>query len=167
MIKKNLSAILIITGIVFIYLFLQSDVLQKFPEFRIKASKLQLSYLILGVIFFLAGIIIQIKIKKKVEKKQLLDSLPGDNQAFNLPMISMPNHYICNPARVAKLVDALSSGGSIRKVVLVRIQSRAQIKKTIYWIVLFISGRDQIIISYFFIKKGMLAVATLLLPSIT
>ena len=29
-------------------------------------------------------------------------------------------------ARVAKLVDALSSGGSIRKVVLVRIQSRAQ-----------------------------------------
>jgi hypothetical protein len=34
--------------------------------------------------------------------------------------------YICDPARVAKLVDALSSGGSIRKVVLVRIQSRAQ-----------------------------------------
>ena len=34
--------------------------------------------------------------------------------------------YICIPARVAKLVDALSSGGSIRKVVLVRIQSRAQ-----------------------------------------
>ena len=31
-------------------------------------------------------------------------------------------------ARVAKLVDALSSGGSIRKVVLVRIQSRAQKK---------------------------------------
>ena len=31
-------------------------------------------------------------------------------------------------ARVAKLVDALSSGGSIRKVVLVRIQSRAQLK---------------------------------------
>jgi hypothetical protein len=31
-----------------------------------------------------------------------------------------------NYARVAKLVDALSSGGSIRKVVLVRIQSRAQ-----------------------------------------
>ena len=29
-------------------------------------------------------------------------------------------------ARVAKLVDALSSGGSIRKDVLVRIQSRAQ-----------------------------------------
>lgn len=38
--------------------------------------------------------------------------------------------YICNPkvpkARVAKLVDALSSGGSVRKDVLVRIQSRAQ-----------------------------------------
>jgi hypothetical protein len=40
--------------------------------------------------------------------------------------------YICCPAnmlgqaaRVAKLVDALSSGGSIRKDVLVRIQSRA------------------------------------------
>ena len=31
-------------------------------------------------------------------------------------------------ARVAKLVDALSSGGSIRKVVLVRIQSRAQVE---------------------------------------
>ena len=30
-------------------------------------------------------------------------------------------------ARVAKLVDALSSGGSIRKVVLVRIQSRARL----------------------------------------
>ena len=30
------------------------------------------------------------------------------------------------PARVAKLVDALCSGRSIRKVVLVRIQSRAQ-----------------------------------------
>lgn len=29
-------------------------------------------------------------------------------------------------ARMAKLVDALSSGGSIRKVVLVRIQFRAQ-----------------------------------------
>jgi hypothetical protein len=29
------------------------------------------------------------------------------------------------PARVAKLVDALCSGRSIRKVVLVRIQSRA------------------------------------------
>lgn len=29
-------------------------------------------------------------------------------------------------ARVAKLVDALSSGGSVRKDVLVRIQSRAQ-----------------------------------------
>ena len=33
--------------------------------------------------------------------------------------------FYCTPARVAKLVDALSSGGSIRKVVLVRIQSRA------------------------------------------
>ena len=33
-------------------------------------------------------------------------------------------------ARVAKLVDALSSGGSIRKVVLVRIQSRALIITT-------------------------------------
>ena len=30
-------------------------------------------------------------------------------------------------ARVAKLVDALPSGGSVRKDVLVRIQSRAQI----------------------------------------
>ena len=36
--------------------------------------------------------------------------------------------YICNPelARVAKLVDALPSGGSVRKDVLVRIQSRAR-----------------------------------------
>ena len=34
-------------------------------------------------------------------------------------------------ARVAKLVDALSSGGSIRKVVLVRIRSRAQNKKSL------------------------------------
>ena len=36
--------------------------------------------------------------------------------------------YFCNPflnnARVAKLVDALPSGGSVRKDVLVRIQSR-------------------------------------------
>ena len=45
--------------------------------------------------------------------------------------------YFCHPfftiaetsiARVAKLVDALSSGGSVRKDVLVRIQSRAQKK---------------------------------------
>ncbi len=37
--------------------------------------------------------------------------------------------YICTEdlARVAKLVDALSSGGSIRKDVLVRIQSRAPV----------------------------------------
>jgi hypothetical protein len=34
--------------------------------------------------------------------------------------------YICRPARVAKLVDAPSSGGGVRKDVLVRIQSRAQ-----------------------------------------
>ena len=34
--------------------------------------------------------------------------------------------YICSPARVAKLVDAPSSGGGVRKDVLVRIQSRAQ-----------------------------------------
>jgi hypothetical protein len=33
-----------------------------------------------------------------------------------------------NAARVAKLVDALPSGGSVRKDVLVRIQSRAQKK---------------------------------------
>ena len=35
--------------------------------------------------------------------------------------------YLCNPARVAKLVDALCSGRSVRKDVLVRIQSRALI----------------------------------------
>lgn len=41
--------------------------------------------------------------------------------------------YICAPARVAKLVDALSSGGSVRKDVLVRIQSRApKINRLIY-----------------------------------
>ncbi len=36
--------------------------------------------------------------------------------------------YICSPARVAKLVDAPSSGGGVRKDVLVRIQSRALIE---------------------------------------
>lgn len=35
--------------------------------------------------------------------------------------------YLQPPARVAKLVDALCSGRSVRKDVLVRIQSRAQI----------------------------------------
>ena len=35
-------------------------------------------------------------------------------------------HIFCTQARVAKLVDALPSGGSVRKDVLVRIQSRAQ-----------------------------------------
>ena len=34
--------------------------------------------------------------------------------------------YICSPAQVAKLVDALCSGRSVRKDVLVRIQSWAQ-----------------------------------------
>ena len=42
-------------------------------------------------------------------------------------------HRIFN-ARVAKLVDALSSGGSIRKVVLVRIQSRALKKAEEYYL---------------------------------
>ena len=46
----------------------------------------------------------------------------GYSSFFNLP----ESLYICRPARVAKLVDALCSGRSIRKVVLVRIQSRAQ-----------------------------------------
>ena len=40
-------------------------------------------------------------------------------------------HYICNPsAQMAKLVDALCSGRSVRKDVLVRIQFWAQTKKS-------------------------------------
>ena len=58
--------------------------------------------------------------------------------------------YICSEdlARVAKLVDALSSGGSIRKDVLVRIQSRAllYILKALlvltFWLFLFLRFRS-------------------------
>lgn len=47
------------------------------------------------------------------------------------------DNYICNPAQVAKLVDALPSGGSVRKDVLVRIRSWAQIKKQFIFELLF------------------------------
>jgi hypothetical protein len=49
-------------------------------------------------------------------------------------MVTRQHPIFATLARVAKLVDALSSGGSIRKVVLVRIQSRAQDQKAPnYW----------------------------------
>lgn len=40
--------------------------------------------------------------------------------------------HLLPAAQVAKLVDALCSGRSVRKDVLVRIQSWAQVKKTIH-----------------------------------
>jgi hypothetical protein len=53
-----------------------------------------------------------------------------------------------HPARVAKLVDALCSGRSVRKDVLVRIQSRAQIIN--------INAYKLIIYKHFIIFKGHL-----------
>ena len=84
MIKKNISGILIVAGIIFIYLCLQRDEVRLLRQlikfgFNIKIFWLPLLYLALGIIFLVAGIRMQVNLKKKVEKKQLLDSLPNDN----------------------------------------------------------------------------------------
>jgi|SoiMethySBSTD1v2_1073268.scaffolds.fasta_scaffold633686_3 hypothetical protein len=74
MIKKNLSAIFIIIGIILIYLF--SSNVSHLPEFTIKAYLFPGLCLIFGIGCILMGMLIQRKIKKKVVEKQLIDSLP-------------------------------------------------------------------------------------------